>query len=330
MMHLAPGKAQLYDRLRYDVVAAGGQMLLLSITDEWPQVFSVTLDDASARIRVYLWHLTHDTARDDYKFQLTGVSGNRFIFETGVRTIILGYYDAMRVYLAADSTHRTAAFGISPAIQVRQKHLESANRNGFCAFTKTRTNESVVVVRHDFIATYLTQAASIHAVGELPDGVAQLNGLAAAVGEPRPVILKPRGKAASIVLRSLRRSDFSNRIMAAYQHRCCACELQLELVDAAHIVPVGAAMGSDDTRNGLALCRLHHKAYDDGLLGIFPDYSITISKDQVARLDAITKLGGLPMFQSNLRSAIALPYNRADHPDPQCLRIGLEARNWKL
>ena len=107
MMDLAPGKAQLYDRLRYDVVAAGGQMLLLSNTYEWPQVFSVTLDDASARIRVYLWHLTHDTARDDYKFQLTGVSGNRFIFETGVRTIILGYYDAMRVYLAADSTHRT-------------------------------------------------------------------------------------------------------------------------------------------------------------------------------------------------------------------------------
>ena len=304
-------------------------MLLLSPPDEWPQVFSVTFDASSTRVRIYIWHLTYDTARGDYKFQLTGVPGNHFAFEAGVCTVILGYYEPMRLYLAADSSYRTARFGSSPAIQTRQEHLDDANRDGFCAFTKSRTGETAVVVRHDFIATYLAETAAIHAVGALPDGVAQLNQLTKAVGKPTPVVLTPRTKAASTVLRSVRSSDFSNRIMVAYEHGCCACELQLELVDAAHIVPVGAVLGSDDTRNGLALCKLHHKAYDDGLLGIHPDYSISVSVTQTARLGTIAKLGGLPVFHANLRTAIALPYNVNDHPDQDCLRIGLEARNWK-
>lgn len=328
-MPLAPGKADLYDRLRYDVLALGGQMLLLSTPSDWPQVFSISLEGSTARVRVYMWHLTHDATRGDYKFQLTGVPGNHFVFEPGVRAIILGYYDRMRLYLAADSSYRMKRFGKSPAIQARQEHLDRANYDGFCAFTKVRTHEMAVVVRHDFIATYLTEAASIHALGKMPGGVSRINDLTAAVGKPQPVLLQPRDKKASAVLRSVRRSDFSNRVMAAYKDRCCVCEMQLELLDAAHIVPVGAPLGSDDTRNGLALCKIHHKAYDDGLLGILSDYSVTVSNTQMARLGAIKKLGGLPIFQANLRSAIALPYNRRDHPDPECLRIGLEARNWK-
>lgn len=328
-MPLTPGKADLYDRLRYDVVASGGQMLLLSTPGDWPQVFSIMLELSTARVRIYMWHLTHDATRDDYKFQVTGVPANRFLFDPGVRTIILGYYDPMRLYLAADSSYRTKRFGKSPAIQARKEHLDRANRDGFCAFTKAHTHETAVVVRHDFIATYLTEAASIHALGKMPDGVSRINDLTAAVGKPRPVILQTRNKKVSTVLRSVRRSDFSNRIRVAYKDRCCVCEMQLELVDAAHIVPVGVPLGSDDTRNGLALCKLHHKAYDDGLLGILPDYSVTVSSTQMARLGAIKKLGGLALFEANLRSAIALPYNPSERPDPECLRIGLEARGWK-
>lgn len=304
-------------------------MLLLSPVDEWPQVFSVSLGSTSASVRVYIWHLTHDLARGDYKFQLTGVSGNQFVFESGVRTIVLGYYEPLRVYLAADANHRRGKFGRSPAIQTRQSLLDSANADGFCAFTKARTSESAIVLRRDVMASYLVEAHSIHAVVAGTNGVQQLNAMTALVGNPSSVILKPRAKAATTVVRSIRSFDFSNRIMIAYQHACCVCDIQMDLLDAAHIVPVGAPLGSDDTRNGLALCTLHHKAYDAGLLGIKPDYSIEISSNQSSYLHGIARSGGLDMFKANLRSSIALPYNKADRPDPSCLQLGLGSRNWK-
>src|SRR3546814_15962955 len=38
-------------------------------------------------------------------------------------------------------------------------------------------------------------------------------------------------------------------------------------IEAAHVIPRGMA-GADDVRNGLSLCRLHHWAFDNMLLGI--------------------------------------------------------------
>jgi putative restriction endonuclease len=44
--------------------------------------------------------------------------------------------------------------------------------------------------------------------------------------------------------------------------------LPLKLPDAAHIVPVTFPDSTDEVTNGLGLCRLHHGAYDNGLLGV--------------------------------------------------------------
>lgn len=52
---------------------------------------------------------------------------------------------------------------------------------------------------------------------------------------------------------------------------CCAvCDLPLPVaLDAAHVVPKGEK-GSDDPRNGLALCVLHHRLFDAGFFAIEP------------------------------------------------------------
>jgi putative restriction endonuclease len=48
--------------------------------------------------------------------------------------------------------------------------------------------------------------------------------------------------------------------------------------EAAHIVPRGRK-GADDARNGLALCRSHHWAFDNGLFGVDASGKIHIPKD---------------------------------------------------
>jgi putative restriction endonuclease len=47
-------------------------------------------------------------------------------------------------------------------------------------------------------------------------------------------------------------------------------------VEAAHIVP-HSFMGRDDIWNGLALCHLHHWAFDVGWFSLRDDYTISVS-----------------------------------------------------
>ena len=47
-------------------------------------------------------------------------------------------------------------------------------------------------------------------------------------------------------------------------------------VDAAHIIPWSVSH-NDDPRNGLALCRLCHWTFDEGLLGVNTEYMVKAS-----------------------------------------------------
>jgi len=47
-------------------------------------------------------------------------------------------------------------------------------------------------------------------------------------------------------------------------------------VAASHIVPWSVSH-NDDPRNGMALCGLHHWTFDQGMIGVTPDYQIRVS-----------------------------------------------------
>jgi putative restriction endonuclease len=66
---------------------------------------------------------------------------------------------------------------------------------------------------------------------------------------------------------------FQKKVMSIYDNKCAVRgrgfmhPVRGFEVEAAHIVPRGKK-GADDARNGLALCRAHHWAFDHGLFGI--------------------------------------------------------------
>ena len=62
---------------------------------------------------------------------------------------------------------------------------------------------------------------------------------------------------------------FNSDVFNYYQNQCAVCNIKYFL-DAAHIVPV-KDKGSDNKRNGLILCKNHHKAFDDGFFKINPN-----------------------------------------------------------
>ena len=113
--------------------------------------------------------------------------------------------------------------------------------------------------------------------------------------------------------RRLHQTAFRERVIDAYAGSCTLCRLRhRRLLDAAHIVPDGEDRGDPIVPNGLCLCKIHHAAYDNDLIGISPDYTMHVRHDVREESDGPMLLHGL---QELHESRVALPNRRADRPD---------------
>lgn len=86
-----------------------------------------------------------------------------------------------------------------------------------------------------------------------------------------------------IATRQRRDPEFRIEVLRAYEYRCAMCGYDGKLdtasvgLDAAHI-RWWAYAGPDTIDNALALCALHHRALDRGVVGVGPDLRITVSR----------------------------------------------------
>jgi putative restriction endonuclease len=118
--------------------------------------------------------------------------------------------------------------------------------------------------------------------------------------------------------RRLHQPVFANQVMLAYETRCAVCTLaHRELLDAAHIVPDNDPLGLPVVENGLALCKIHHAAYDRNILGIRPDYVVEIHQRLLDEIDGpMLKYGLQGHHGEPLRQ---LPRIRIERPNPDRL-----------
>lgn len=110
---------------------------------------------------------------------------------------------------------------------------------------------------------------------------------------------------------------FRQRVIQAYQASCAICRLRhRSLLDAAHIIPDREIRGVPAVSNGLALCKIHHAAYDENILGVRPDFMIEVRTDILEEIDG-------PMLRHGLQEMhglmLTLPRSRADRPDPAAI-----------
>jgi putative restriction endonuclease len=120
----------------------------------------------------------------------------------------------------------------------------------------------------------------------------------------------------------LHQQRFKLDVMRAYRHRCAICTLrERELVQAAHIVPDIEPEGIAAVVNGLALCAIHHLAFDRNLLGIDPDGVVHIADRLLREIDGPMLRMGLQGFHG---TPIALPRRPEERPDTLRLRTRFE------
>ncbi|MHA6695291.1 HNH endonuclease [Homoserinimonas sp. A520] len=136
-------------------------------------------------------------------------------------------------------------------------------------------------------------------------------------GDPLHMTTDERRYAERMVRQRLHQPVFRARVMHAYVTTCAVCSLKhADLLDAAHILGDTDVNGLARVTNGIALCKIHHAAYDRNLLGITPDYEVRIDADLLNEIDG-------PMLRHGLQDMhgrpLTLPARRADRPSREAL-----------
>jgi putative restriction endonuclease len=122
----------------------------------------------------------------------------------------------------------------------------------------------------------------------------------------------------------LHQAAFRHRVLRAYRSHCTVCSLRhAELLDAAHILPDGHPLGEPVTSNGLALCKLHHTAFDVGIIGIRPDLVVEVRRDVLDEIDGPMLRHGLQGFEGG--RLLVLPQRAVDRPNEAFLAERYEA-----
>ncbi len=335
-------KPDLFRVVERSILDSGWNFLHLSDAGDHPARYQVYRDDDSIRVRVYIWNLTHGggsaRAADEYRIQITGIPGasgsQQFQPEIGGKTVILGWWDEVEVFAGFDYNFHAGELGNSPSIQIREAALRSAHANGFAAHNRGN-GELAIAFRPDFMGTYLRNLEDLHAVGRQPEEVQLLEEIAE---DPEDVdeaeileeVPAERQYAVISTRKALRDINFRSRVLTAYSHQCAMCGVQLKLLDAAHILPAAHPDSTDQTSNGVALCALHHRAFDRSLVTFDNDHRIHVDEAQAEEFRRTGHDGGLDVFRNALRPILILPPDKRDRPDSKFISTSNTLRGWSF
>lgn len=325
-----PAKRELLIRL-LDAIQEGDWRYIV-VEDHHPFLIRIFRnDDVSHNLRVFIWNCTHGggTARPsrEYRIQLTGAIPSMRSEET---SLLLGWHEGYGVFVAFDIRRHVGQASASPSIQVGQDALLGAHTHRFASH-KRHNNEIVIAFRPEYLVDYALNLSELHgAIGESEDSREILNRLDSVPESAIHTIPDARRReVVATIKRKYRQYDFRHRVLTAYNHHCAMCGVQLDLIEAAHILPVAHESSSDETSNGVALCALHHAAFDNNLVSFNEQYQIEVSDAVITILETKRRTSGLMEFRSNLKPALLLPADRRDYPKLEYVTQSRHIRRWE-
>jgi hypothetical protein len=126
--------------------------------------------------------------------------------------------------------------------------------------------------------------------------------------------------------RTVRDNEFTKKVRAAYNRICAVCRTRRETkngqpeVEAHHIRPVSDD-GPDSVQNGVALCRLHHWAFEKGWIAVSDDYEILVRDWE--------DVPGYEEFSRYEGDSLHLPENPQQYPDSKYLSHHRESHGFE-
>lgn len=270
--------------------------------------------------RIYLRPVTLDKGSKDVttnrrRFQ---IPGSWFPFRNAIDNAVLGYVADSNVYLCryiASYNFDTRQVNRSTYEDKERLAIDVAQRYGIATY-EMRSGETLVAVRGDFLSAYLPLMDTWHKTK-------------VALGNSEPVRSDHGAIRTDLESPTKKRNPVFRRLtMEAYKNACAVCGLQGATVEAAHAFAVMHG-GNNTVNNGIALCANHHILFDDGLLAIFPDYSLRINYEKLKHYSRSKMAFGLIDCLNSSRR-LRLPKNKKDWPDPSFLLKTLKFHGWSI
>lgn len=297
---------------------------LISPVNQQPRRFAVAGPNGESFIlTTYIWTLTFGGRRqlvDEYRIQMTSVRSPLRIERSGP-TVLLGYEPNLRIFAGFDiQRHRVFTTG-SPSVQIDIDALRKAETEGLSFHRKTN-DEIAVGVRPDQLLLYALNSDEFHRFGREARVLALLE--RATILEDIPdrdvrALTTERKRLIEVTSRLSRLASFRREVLFAYGNTCAVTRVQLRLVEAAHILPVGAPDSADHVTNGVALSPTYHRAFDAGLIFLDERYEMRLNEGRVTEFTGLGLTGGLEGFRSVL-GRIFLPPDRGQWPHRDFIR----------
>ncbi len=323
MAALSP--AQIVGAIEDAFTEAGASAALVSEKRIHPRRFYIVAGEMSFSVWIYIWTLTHGggAARpvDEYRIQLTSVTPPLPENPDGP-TLLLGYDPGTKCFAGFDlRKHRDFSLR-SPSIQINITALRNAVRDGF-TFVRKGNDEIAIGFRPDNILVYSLNVEALHESGadaRVSDILSKVTRFEAVTDEEVATVPEERRRIIAKISRLARDSDFRRKVTVAYDRKCAVTGLQLRLVEAAHILPVGAEGSTDEVTNGICLSPTYHRAYDRGLIYLTEDRRMLINATKKRDLVRLGLGGGMPEFEARLNREIFLPPDRRQWPSIDFIR----------
>ena len=277
-------------------------------------------------------HSARRLDQDEYRIQCPGhlPATLRNLRRQGDRVFVLGFSAELQAFSAwnpdrfLDRNPEAQRF----SVYTRLSSMQEATLRGFSTYTDTN-KQNVIMFRPELLGLYVENSTALHQVDATDE---ELQSIAEVYSNTplgqslvRPIeVNRQRIRVTRTAYPRIPR--FRQEVLEAYSHRCAMCGIQLDLVDAAHIVPHAHPKGSDTVNNGLALCTLHHRSFDTGLLYVEDDYSIHVNSAKVEHLRKVGRADGLQWYEQQLERELLLPDNYDLFPAPDNLTLGNIAR----
>ncbi len=275
----------------------------------------------------------HDSGRgrgndDESRIQIQKTNNYLAAKNSGKPVLFLGYFADLNVFTAWNPFIQTERINLRRTVSLytRFSVLQKAVTQGIAVYSDNDA-QKVISFKPEYLGLYLENYANMHQADEVSllelikksDNTAETEEVGKAYNIEKQAYV--------ITHKVFKRDQMFKRIVGeVYNSRCAFCGIQLELVEAAHIIPHAHPQGTDDPSNGICLCALHHTAYDRGLIYFDEEYKIKINIEKSNYLTKIGKDGGMQKFLNLQFELFTLPNSRVHYPTKETIMLANNLR----
>jgi putative restriction endonuclease len=264
---------------------------------------------------------------DECRIQISKSSNFDQALSSGTDIIVFGYFANEGVFTAWNPFPLKDRFNQKDTISVysRFSTQKDARSNRIATYRDTE-GQSVISFLPDYVGLYLENVNNIHLLDD-KELIDLINISDDSNDEETDGKYSTEKEQYTIThTRYKRDQKFRELVNEAYGQKCAICGIQLELIEAAHIIPHSHDKGTDNVDNGICLCPLHHTAYDRGLIYIDEEYKILLNKSKIEYLEKLGLASGYRKFEELGFEELALPTNMAYYPNVENILLANSIR----